>query len=380
MSRRLVVIAMSGRALAQSAAKGGERVVVLDAFGDRDTRAVAEVACVAVDDGIAIDPERLLAALAAEARGCELDIVIGSGLEQTPELLSRLATHGRLYANDAPIIAALKDPELGIALLRATGWSAPVTRREPPDDRRGWLRKEVGGAGGVHVRPAGDASAGPRVYFQRVVRGRPMSVTFLADGDRAYLLGFNRLRVEALGEAAFCYAGAVAGAHLAAALRARVQWRLDRLVRVTGLRGLAGLDFLLDGEALIALEVNPRPTATFELYDDAFPEGLVRWHRLSFERSVQEFGERLLAQRGACRALGVVYARHPISIPADAAFPTWCRDVPGQGNTIAAGAPVLSVFAEAANAELAERALDARCDTVRALLAHWRVADRRAVA
>ena len=329
---------------------------------------------------VAIDPERLLAALAAEARGCELELVIGSGLEQAPELLSRVAAYGRLYANDAGIIAACKDPELGIALLSATGWSVPVTQREPPDDRRGWLQKQVGGAGGVHVRRAGQAPGGPRVYFQREVGGQPMSVTFLADGDRARLLGFNRLRVEALGEAAFCYAGAVAGANLAPVLRRQVQSRLDQLVRVTGLRGLAGLDFLRDGEVLIALEVNPRPTATFELYDDDFPEGLVHWHKLSFERSVPEFGERLVGQRGACRALGVIYAPHPISIPPNAVFPAWCRDLPGQGNTIAAGAPALSVVAEGATVELAAREVDARGQTVRALLERWRVAERRAVA
>ena len=43
MTPRLVVVAISGRALAQSAAKTRPRVVVLDAFGDRDTRAIAEV-------------------------------------------------------------------------------------------------------------------------------------------------------------------------------------------------------------------------------------------------------------------------------------------------------------------------------------------------
>jgi predicted ATP-grasp superfamily ATP-dependent carboligase len=242
------------------------------------------------------------------------------------------------------------------------------------------LQKEVGGAGGVHIRQAGDAPAGPRVYFQREARGQPMSATFLADGDRARLLGFNRLRVAALGEAAFCYAGAVAGAALAPALRRQVQLRLDRLVRVTGLRGLAGLDFLRDGELLTALEVNPRPTATFELYDDDFPEGLVHWHKLSFERSVPEFDARVVGQHGRCRALGVVYAPHPISIPRNAAFPAWCRDLPGHGSTIAAGAPVVSVFAEAANVELAEREIDARGRAVRALLKGWRGAEQRAVA
>jgi len=377
----LVVIALSGRALAQSAAKTRERIVVLDAFGDRDTREVAEVTCVAAAGVAAIDAERLLAALAADAdTNTQLDLLIGSGFEHAPELLARVASYGRLYANDAGIVAALKDPELGTELLRATGWSVPLTQRAPPPDSRGWLQKEIGGAGGIHIRRAPHTSAGPRVYFQRELPGQPLSVTFLADGERAHVLGFNRLRIEAVGEAAFCYAGAVAGIELAPSLRTRAQLNLDRLVHVTGLRGLAGLDFILDGAEMMALEVNARPTATFELYDRDFAEGLVHWHMLSFERPVPEFGKRLVRRRKASWGLGVIYARHPLRVPLNAAFPPWCRDLPGGGNAIPIGAPVFSVFAQGANADAAERALEARSRTAREMLARWAIADLRAVA
>ena len=380
MTTTLVVVAISGRALAQSAAKSRSRVVVLDAFGDRDTRAIAEVVRVGADDGVAIDPGRLIAALGAEPRGSGLAIVVGSGFEGTPELASRLARYGRVYANDAAVVAALKDPEIGIALLRASGWRVPPTQREAPADRRGWLQKQTGGAGGTHVRPARHAAAGRGRYFQREIPGQPLSVTFLADGDRAYCVGFNRLRVEALGDASFCYAGAIAGIGLPPALRAQAQSFLDRLVRVTGLRGLAGLDFLLDGDRMTALEVNPRPTATFELYDDDFPAGLVPWHLASFERPVPEFGELLGRGVGTHRAIGVVYARDPVTVPGNASFPSWCRDLPCAGGTIAADAPVLSVFAEAASSEHAEREIDARSRSARELVARWSGAERRAVA
>jgi uncharacterized protein len=380
MTPTLVVVAISGRALAQSAAKTHSRVVVLDAFGDRDTRAIAEVVRVGADEGFAVDPDRLVAALAAEPRGSGLAIVVGSGFEGTPELASRLARYGRLYANDPAVVAALKDPELGIALLRASGWRVPLTQREPPADRRGWLQKQTGGAGGTHVRPARHAAAGPGLYFQREIPGQPLSVTFLADGDRAYCLGFNRLRVEALGDASYCYAGAIAGIGLPHPLRVQAQSSLDRLVRVTGLRGLAGLDFLLDGDGMTALEVNPRPTATFELYDDDFPAGLVHWHLASFERPVPEFGELLGRGAGTHRAVGVVYARGPITVPDNVSFPSWCRDLPCVGSIIAADAPVLSVIAEAASSGEAEREIDARSRSARELVARWSGAGRRAVA
>ena len=380
MIPRLVIVAISGRALAQSTAKTGRRLVVLDAFGDRDTRAMAEVVCVGSDEGVAIDPGRLMAALAAEPRGSDLAILVGSGFEGAPELASRLARYGQVYANDPAVVAALKDPELGIALLRGCGWRVPATQRELPAERHGWLQKEAGAAGGTHVRRAGHAHDSGAVYFQREIPGQPLSVTFLADGDRAYCLGFNRLLVEVLGDARYCYAGAIAGIDLPPDLRAQAQSCLDRLVRVTGLRGLGGLDFLLDGERMTALEVNPRPTATFELYDDDFPEGLVHWHLASFERPVPEFGERLGRGGGTQRAIGVVYARGPLTVPASASFPTWCRDLPCAGSAIRAGAPILSVFVEAASAGEAEREIEARARSARELVARWSAAERRAVA
>lgn len=380
MSPTLLIIAISGRALAQSAAKGCRDVIVFDAFGDRDTRAIAEVAWVGAEDGVAIDSGRLMAALAAWPLGPDTSIVIGSGFEAAPQLASQLAGCGRLYVNDPAVVAALKDPDLGLALLRACGWRVPATQWALPLEPDGWLEKEAGGAGGVHVRRAGPGRASAASYFQREVAGQPLSVTFLADGDRAYCLGFNRLRVEAIGPAGYCFGGAIAGIDLPPDLRAQVQARVDRLVRVTGLRGLAGLDFLLAGDQATALEVNPRPTATFELYDDDFRDGLVHWHLASFERPVPEFGDLLRRRARTRRAMGVVYAEDRVTVPRDAVFPRWCRDLPCAGSVIAAGAPILSVFAEAANSGAAARAIEARSRAARELVASWNGAERRAVA
>jgi predicted ATP-grasp superfamily ATP-dependent carboligase len=381
MAPKLLIVAISGRALARSATKsGGRRVVVFDAFGDCDTRAMAEVVCVGAGDGVAIDAGRLMTALAAEPLGPDVSIVLGSGFDAAPQLASRLARYGRLYANDPAVVGALKDPELGIALLRACGWRVPATQREPPAEPDGWLEKKAGAAGGAHVRRAGRVRDDGASYFQREVRGQPLSVTFLGDGDRAYCLGFNRLRVEGIGSANYCYAGAIAGIDLPPGLRAQTQSCLDRLVRVTGLRGLAGVDFVLAGDKLTALEVNPRPTATFELYDDDFRDGLVHWHLASFERSVPELAA--LAGRGARaqRAIGVVYARDRVTVPRGVSFPGWCRDLPCAGSVIAAGAPIVSVFAEAASASAAEREIEARSRAAHELVARWNAPERRAVA
>ena len=332
MPEEILIVAISGRALAQSAARTGCRVRVLDAFADRDTRAVAETVCVAADGAIALDDEKLFAALdTLDALGPRRAIVAGSGFERSPQTLDRLAAYGTLCANDADIVAALKDPELSAELLRALGWQVPETRREPPDDPRGWLQKEIGGAGGVHVRRAQRASAHPRAYYQREVPGRALSATFLADARRAWVLGFNALAFRTLGDAPFCYAGA-STCSVDPAFERDVQARLDRLVRVTGLRGLNGIDFLLDGSDVHALEVNPRPTATFELYDPDYAQGLVDWHVRSFAGPLRDFPDKHAQGERSARAYAIVYAEHVVRVPDDADFPSWCRDLPDGGN------------------------------------------------
>jgi predicted ATP-grasp superfamily ATP-dependent carboligase len=375
--QEIVVVGISGRALAQSAARTGCRVVVLDVFADRDTQAVAQARCVGADQAIAVDPDKVIAALRdldtpAERRA----IVAGSGFERAPHWLSRMVEFGMLCANDADIIAALKAPELATELFAVLGWKVPETRHEAPADPSGWLQKEIGGAGGVHVRRAQATAVRPQTYYQREVPGRALSVTFLADGEQAWLLGFNALAVQAMGEAPFCYAGA-STCRVEPAVARVVQAGLDRLVRVTGLRGLNGLDFLLDRGAVVALEINPRPTATFELYDPDYDEGLVSWHIRSMAGPLAGFSVATMRHPTRARACAVLYAEHGVCIPEDADFPHWCRDLPVGGQMIPSGAPVLSVFAEAEDEVAAQGLVRQRQGAARRMLERWQVPARQ---
>lgn len=368
-SQPLVIVAVSGRALAQSAARHHGAVVILDAFADADTRRAGRAVDIGLHAGIGIDGRRMLAALAKIADGARASIVAGSGFERKPGLLDRVAVHGRLYANDSTIVRSLKDPDIFPELFRAQGWTVPDTQRAVPADRISWLQKRVGGAAGLHVRRATGRRHGADHYYQREIAGTPMSITFLADGERAHVLGCNRLLTRAMGALPWCHAGVVSGVSLAPALRATVKTRLDRLVRVTGLRGLNGLDFLLAADDAVALELNPRPTASFELYDSDYEEGLVHWHMASFEGPLRGFEPR----RGQTpsRALHIVHADRDTVVPDDATWPAWCRDLPMPGTFIPAGAPVLTVAAEGSTTDDALHELDRRCAGIRRTISSW---------
>ena len=344
----LLVVSACGRALARSAARGGRPVVVLDLFNDMDVRALAAASCSVAARNGKFDARRLLAAAQAL---CPPDrcggLVYGSGFEGRTRLLAQLAQGRTLFGNAPDTVAQLKEPVRFFAMLDEFGLAHPETRLDPPADVSGWLVKRAGGAGGSHVKKASRRHrARAQRYFQRRQGGRTLSVLFAADGRSARVIGFNEQWTAGIAQCApYCYGGAVSGISLPLAARARIATGLDRLVRATGLVGLNGLDFILDadGEPYV-LELNPRPTATIDLYDADFAGGLLALHLRACR------GELPAIQRpGGSRAHAIVYATDAVRVPAGMNWPQWCTDIPESGSQIPAAAPLCSVHAQAAS-------------------------------
>ncbi len=343
-----LIAAVTGRALAQSAVRGGYSVVVLDFFGDRDTRSVAQqVETVMATDALRFDRVSLLAAasrLAAPAHSAGL--VYGSGFEGRIPLLRRLATERHLHGNPIPVLTLVRDPRRFFPLLDAIGVAHPEVRYASVADPGDWLCKSAGGAGGAHVRPASSRPPRRGAYLQRRMPGRSLSALFLADGRHALVLGFNEQWTSpARAEAPYLFGGAAGGVPLPPALAADIAERLDALVARTGLRGLNGIDFLLHEDRWHLLEVNPRPTATMELHDPDYPRGLFDAHL----QAVAGVLPRAAAPSTRARAMSNVYSSASGLLGSDFPFPDWCRDIPMAGTRIGAGDPVCTVHADAAD-------------------------------
>jgi uncharacterized protein len=353
----ILVVAVTGRALAESAARAGRSVVVLDYFADRDTRAIAEVCRAVARPGTLRFDRRALGAAAAELAPPERcsGVVYGSGFEGHPELLTRLAVGRRLLGNSPAILTAVREPRRFFSTLDALTIPHPEVSFTTPPEPTGWLVKHPGGAGGTRVRPAGRRPPRSGSYFQRLVSGRSVSVLFLADGRHACLIGFNEQWTTPRPGRPFRYGGAVGAVTVSSGVRSTIQDRLNDLVAASGLIGLNGLDFLLDGDRWSVLEVNPRPTATVELYDPDYPEGLFAAHLEACS------GRLPLAQAapGASRAHAIVHAEVAWETPESFEFPAWCHDIPIPGTRVAPGDPICTVRLEAetpANAATLARA------------------------
>jgi predicted ATP-grasp superfamily ATP-dependent carboligase len=348
------------------ARRSGARSVVLDLFADRDTAQLCEtVRRVSSERALRFHGPRLLRAAAQLAPPqASAGLVVGSGLEGRLPRLARLADGRRLFGNAPQTIARLKEPAILMPLLDSLGIRYPAVQFEAPMAPGGWLVKQAGGAGGVHVQAARSGLKPRRGrYFQRCVPGRTLSTLFLANGRNARIIGFNEQWPAAAACPAmpFSYGGAISDASVPASAKAQVEGWVRRLTAVAGLLGLNGIDFILDpaGRPWF-LEVNPRPTATAELYDTRAAGGLFRWHVEACAGALPD--DELGA--GELRGHQVVYAPAPLEVPASLNWPAWVTDRPEPGAFFGAGAPVCSVHADGNNALKVERQLDERSRTI----------------
>jgi uncharacterized protein len=363
----VLIAAASGRALAQSARRGGYLPLVVDFFADQDTAALA-LDCVHLEHGLArgMEEKSLLAALDTLSRSRQpIGIVCGTGFEDRPQLLARIAERWRLLGNDPQtVVARVKDPCALAALCREGDIPHPDTIPSPPREPNGWLVKRKGGAGGSHVASASAQNLpSDGFYFQRAMRGVPISALFLADGRRAVMFGFSRQWASPTAQRPFRYGGAVRPAALVPAMADALAAAVHRLMQAVPLVGLNSADFLVDGEEFRLLEINPRPGATLDVFEPT--EGsLFALHVAACEGRLNGAPPRL----DGARAAAIVYAeRDIVSVPA-AQWPNWAADRPVPGTAIKAGEPLCTVMAAAATAAAAKARVDERLAMVLAMV------------
>jgi predicted ATP-grasp superfamily ATP-dependent carboligase len=352
--RSVLVAALSGRALAASARRAGFAPFVVDAFGDQDTRASA-----AAYQGLpeatyaGFRARQLIAALdrlSGQAKVPPIGLVLGSGFEDTPKLVATLARRFPLLGNAAETIARTKDPSAFFALLDHLAVPHPETRVSAPASPEGWLSKRIGGSGGAHVAACTAARTTRARYFQRHLQGEPVSLLALACAGRMSLVGFSRQWTVGTEPRPYRYGGASGPAHLDPAVKEPMIAAAETVGRALGLVGLVSFDFLLTRGVPYLLEVNPRPGATLDVFDDQ-SGALFSAHVAACRGEPQSLGPQ---SRQGAQAAGILYAERGLLIPALVAWPSWTADRPMPGTRIPRARPVATVFATGETAAAAE--------------------------
>ena len=151
MAAPLIILAQSGRALAEAARAAGLVPHVIDRFGDTDTRAAAEtMVCVPVSREGHLEETPVLAAVARLAQGSRVpELVWGGGLEAQPQLLIRLQQTCRVRGSALESVNLLHDRS---ALMQSCArLGIPTARSQHVPHHPRYLRKRAAAAGGDHI-------------------------------------------------------------------------------------------------------------------------------------------------------------------------------------------------------------------------------------
>jgi len=356
----VLIAAISGRALAQSAQRGGYQPLVVDFFGDQDTLQIARDhvrLTGSLANGIAENALRVALERLAD-RYRPTGIVCGSGFEDRPQLLESVAARWPLLGNSAKTVTEVKNPEMLSTICGRLAIPFPEFSLTKPSNPTDWLAKRIGGAGGSHITPASQP-VGRAVYYQRKVPGIPTSLLFLADGARSTVIGFSSQWVSGAARKPYRYGGAVQPATLTPHMATLLSTAVDRLVAATPMIGLNSADFHIDGERFWLLDVNPRPGATLDIFE--LPEGSL------FDRHIAACAGRLTAAPrypAGAKAAAIVYAEDDVSSVPALDWPDWTADRPQPGITIKAGEPLCTVYAWDEAAARAKALADQRRRTI----------------
>jgi len=367
----VLVVGVTTRALARSAARAGYRVSAIDAFGDMDLEAVARVIAPSPAGGRRFEPD--LAAELAGTVGADF-VAYTSNLENHPAAVSRLGRSGRLLGNSPEVLARVRNPFELMRVLRRAGFEVPRTRASsPPADGSGfrWMLKPRRSGGGHGVSLWRRGTHIPRShYLQERIPGIPGSIVFAADGRDAVALGLSRQLIAepSFGAGPYRYCGnllAGGGQPLFSQeqLLERAAVQLVKFVsREFRLVGLNGIDFIARGGVPYPIEVNPRYSASMELVERA--------HGLSlFQVHADACGGRLPESPAKPRAVhgkAIVFARRDLRMPGAGRWlkPPCYADIPHAGDIIASGRPICTVLAVAPEMGACRRLLETRAARV----------------
>ncbi len=348
----VLIVGVSTRALAESASRAGYSCVSVDAFGDLDQKSRVENVSLSRDLGRRYSAA---AAVAIGRRSAAASVAYVANLENHPAAVRRLALGRQLLGNTPATLVRARDPVAVADVVQRAGGRVPLTLLPGQTGQASagvrWLRKPRRGGGGSGVeewKPG--APLGPHELVQERIEGVLASVAFVADGQRAVLLGMSTGLAgdPAFGARGYRYCGSLYPFSADGALFDRMSAIAGAVTEAFGLVGLNGIDFVLrEGEPYV-LEINPRYSASMELIE--------RGGRLNvFEAHVAACGGALPSAGAAPMAevLGkaILYARRDV-IVGDSR--RWLlrddvRDLPFPGERIPRGHPVCTVFARGAD-------------------------------
>lgn len=344
----VILIGASVRAMAGSVSRAGLRPLCVDLFGDADL--------------LTRHPDSLRCSIETYPFGFgeilrelpPLPVIYSGGLENYPELIAEIEKRHRVLGNSSEVLRRIRDPFQFHGALNGLGVQTPRTSESLPNEIHShWLRKRRRSSAGRGIRFAlpSDSSDDDH-FFQEFIDGKPCSAIFAAPVKNTKLFGSGQyastrligmteqlVGCDWLNAKPFWYCGNIGPIEPSAEVKSQLQC-IAKLGETFHLEGCFGVDFLLTERGIVPLEINPRFTASMELFE-RFEQGF----------SIFTDSSEIEASRGKCVGKAIwhtpcacrVMRRTRELLNSDFA------DIPHEGQELGAHEPLVSIFATASN-------------------------------
>ena len=363
---RVLIVGVSTRAAAESAARAGFEVIALDGYADLDQHPSVRALSLSRDFGTAYSAEAIVSAASQLSSDA---VVYLSNLENHPAAVEALAATRPLWGNAPAVLRRVRDPNALAAAFGERGMRTPRLLTSHPAAQPGpgvrWLIKPrvSGGGHGVRFWSSGEPVTRGH-YLQEFIDGVSGSVVFAAAGGAGVALGISRQLIgeSAFGVSGFRYCGNILSFRedMVTAAAALVQALTDAFPLV----GVGSIDFIATDAGLYPVEVNPRWTASMELIEHALGISVFGIHADACVRgALPSFDHTRRPSAPTVHGKAIVFARADVTVGDTRGWlvDSGVRDVPHAGEQIAAGQPICTVLAVGSDdadchARLVERA------------------------
>lgn len=229
-------------------------------------------------------------------------ILVGSGLDDRPDLWGRLGRLAPIFGNNPDRFKIIRNPLKVFNTARSLGISTPKTEKVVSPDEAVDIAKKIGfpvvlkpirSSGGFRLRFCNNpnevkkqfnAVAGDRVevWVQEYIRGIDASSSILGNGKECITVSVNEQLIgkKELGVSSpFGYCGNIVPLKANRRIIERIRNASSTLGKKLGLIGSNGFDFVINSnnEPYI-IEVNPRFQATLECIHSVTGINLIREH------------------------------------------------------------------------------------------------------
>lgn len=331
----IIIIANSGRMLAQMAKNSGYDVVVIDCFSDTDTQ-ILSLECIKVDS-LALDSIKpAVCHLASQYK--RSFAIVGSGFERYFSSLKYLHQKLKVLGNTPSVFSAVQNKPDFFSTLKQLKIPYPESYFQVPELKNGWLVKPMQGEGGLGIKKFKSLSeTHANCYWQRFISGIPLSVLFIANGSGFKICGFHQQNIASISDNEFVFSGVISQPELDEEIKIQLNHWVSSLVKEFGLIGLNSIDFILDSDQCYVLEINPRPSASMQLYDSNLVTGHINsclYQSLDIDINIETYS-----------AYQIVFAETKVVIKKEIKWPKWVVDRPQAESIINTGMPICSIIA-----------------------------------